>query len=173
MSVFRTLFPSLALATCAALQGCGFSPIYERGSPGHDLLSQIEVAPIEARSGQILRNHLVDVFQQSRSGRADRPYILLIRLSESPEVAAIRRDDVISRGGYSASATFRLLDRAGHQIMNGSADLGSDFEIANSEHATAVARESARDRLMQYLAEEIRMQISTQHPAVNAPPRAR
>jgi LPS-assembly lipoprotein len=161
-----------ALGVALALQGCGFTPIYARGTQASDLLSQIEVAPIAERSGQILRNHLVDMFEPRRGSAARRQYVLQVRIIESRAALAIRRDDVISRGGYSASANFRIVDRAGRQIMTGAAGFNGDFEISDSERATAMAREGTRDRLMQLLAEEIRLQIATQLPSLN-PPQAR
>jgi LPS-assembly lipoprotein len=155
------LFAVLVLAG-HALSACGFTPIYARtgaDDPGA-VLGQIEVAPIGERSGQILRNHLIDMFDPRRDSNTKR-FVLLVTLNESPQVLAFRRDDVISRGGYSASANFRLVDRRGVVVLSGGAGFGSDFEISDSERATALARESARDRLMQTLAEEIRVQLVT------------
>lgn len=165
----RCALAGSSLVVALALQGCGFTAIYARGTQASDLLSQIEVAPIAERSGQILRSHLIDMFDPRSGSAAGRPYVLQVRVSESPQVLALRRDDVISRGGYWASANFRIIDRAGRQIMSGGAGFSGDFEISDSERATAMAREGTRDRLMQLLAEEIRMQIATQLPSLNTP----
>lgn len=170
MSNRRFFVAGFFVALGASLSACGFSPIYARreaSDPGA-LLAQIEVAPIAERSGQILRNNLIDMFDPRREA-GTKQYVLVVTLNESPQVLALRRDDVISRGGYSASANFRLLDRRGAVVISGGAGFGSDFEIADSERATALARQTARDRLMQALAEEIRLQLVTNARAVGRP----
>ncbi|MFM8988614.1 MAG: hypothetical protein ACKOUS_02890, partial [Alphaproteobacteria bacterium] len=44
------------------LAGCGFSPLYGRSEGGAvaEELAKIRVLPIANRSGQVLRNHLLD-----------------------------------------------------------------------------------------------------------------
>jgi LPS-assembly lipoprotein len=155
------------MATALTLAGCGFEPIYaRRGDSGsNELLAQIEVAPILDRPGQILRNHLIDMFDPRRDAR-NKQFVLHARLVESPQVLALRRDDVISRGGYSASVNYRIVDRAGRTVFASGASFSSDFEISDSERATSIAREAARDRLMQQLAEEMRQQIAMQTNAL-------
>lgn len=144
-----------------ALAGCGFQPMYARGGPNApiEIMSQIEVEPIANRSGQILRNHLIDMFDPLRDTRNKR-FVLRARVTETPQVLALRRDDVISRGGYSATVVYSVVDRSGRVQMSGSAGFTADFEISDSERATSIARESARDRLMLQLAEEIRIQVA-------------
>lgn len=171
--MFRRKFLAfLAAWTLPLLSGCGFEPIYATrdGKRVPQLLAQIEIAPIAERSGQILRNHLIDMFDPQRDRSGIRPYVLYVNISETPQVLAIRRDDVISRAGYQAAVTFRLVDRAGRQLMAGATGFSGDFEISDSERATAMAREGTRDRLMQAIAEEIRLQVVTQMPTPNTTP---
>lgn len=159
------ILPRFGFLVVAALTvaGCGFEPLYaRRGDSGAaEVLAQIEVAPILDRPGQILRNHLIDMFDPRRDAR-NKQFVLYARLVESPQVLALRRDDVISRGGYSATVNYQIVDRAGRTIFASGASFGSDFEISDSERATSMAREAARDRLMQQLAEEMRQQIALQ-----------
>ncbi|MCM0018613.1 MAG: hypothetical protein NBV67_01330, partial [Tagaea sp.] len=65
----------------AILAGCGFEPLHRataRGSAA-DSLAAIRIDPIADRSGQILRNYLLD--RLSPRGTPARPdYVLRVRL---------------------------------------------------------------------------------------------
>ncbi|MCM0018644.1 MAG: hypothetical protein NBV67_01485, partial [Tagaea sp.] len=72
---------SAALAAAFVLAGCGFEPLHRttaRGSAA-DSLAAIRIDPIADRSGQILRNYLLD--RLSPRGTPARPdYVLRVRL---------------------------------------------------------------------------------------------
>lgn len=152
---------AVLLALFSGLWGCGFEPIYggREGRQRVEALANFTVLPIAERSGQVLRNYLIDSMGPTNSTGA-RKYQLQVRLNESPQVLALRRDEVISRGGYTASATFQVIDRSGRSLYSGSAAYSTDFEISDSERATYVSRESARDRVMQSIAEDIKLQLA-------------
>jgi len=152
------------IAMLIALSGCGFESVYGSASrkPGAAQLREIEVEPIANRNGQILRNHLIDMFDPLRD-RANKRFVLRASVTETPGIVTLRRDNVISRGGYSATVSFQIYDRAsGRQLVSGGSTIQTDFEIADSEYSTRAARENARERVMQILAEEVREQISAQ-----------
>jgi LPS-assembly lipoprotein len=139
--VTRTRRTALLLLAGAlpALAGCGFSPLYGRGEDGAVTaeLAKIRVLPIANRSGQVLRNHLLDGL--TPMGEPQKPeYTLQVALAEpNMQELGISRSESVVRYGFSAVARFRLLD------------------------ATVSARTSARDRVMEEISNDIRMQVAT------------
>lgn len=154
--VKRRTFAACVLA--AALAGCGFEPLHaQRGAVA--ALPPIQIVPIPERSGQILRNYLLDRMAP-RGESGSQAYTLVIRLSEPRQILALRRDDVISRLGYGAVATYELIDAAGKRVVSGSSSYSTDYEITNSEFATLAAQQNARERVLELVADDIRNQIA-------------
>ncbi len=140
------------------LAACGFEPLHAQRS-AVTTLPPIRVEPIPERAGQILRNYLLDRMAPRGEGGAQ-AYTLAIRLFEPRQVLALRRDDVISRMGYSAVASYELVDAAGKRVVVGSSSYSTDYEITNSEFATLAAQQNARERVLELVADDIRNQIA-------------
>jgi LPS-assembly lipoprotein len=175
--VTRTRRTALLLLAGAlpALAGCGFSPLYGRGEDGAVTaeLAKIRVLPIANRSGQILRNHLLDGL--TPMGEPQKPeYTLQVALAE-PNVQdlGISRSESVVRYGFSAVASFRLINSAGASVLQGASSGSSTFLVTNSEFATVSARSSARDRVMEEIAGDIKTQIGAFLRAGAAAARAR
>jgi LPS-assembly lipoprotein len=149
------------------LAACGFEPLHaQRGAVA--ALPPIRIDPIPDRAGQILRNYLLD--RMAPRGEAGaQAYTLSIRLFEPRQVLALRRDDVISRMGYSAVASYELIDGAGKRVVAGSSSYSTDYEITNSEFATLAAQQNARERVLELVADDIRNQIAVQLRAQDRP----
>lgn len=149
--------------TAPLLAACGFEPLHvQRGSAA--ALPPIRIEPIPERAGQILRNYLLDRMAPRGEGGAQ-AYTLSIRLFEPRQVLALRRDDVISRMGYSAVASYELIDAAGKRVVVGNSSYSTDYEITNSEFATLAAQQNARDRVLELVADDIRNQIAIEFRA--------
>jgi LPS-assembly lipoprotein len=146
------------LGAAPLLAACGFEPLHaQRGAVA--ALPPIRIDPIPDRAGQILRNYLLD--RMAPRGEAGaQAYTLSIRLFEPRQVLALRRDDVISRMGYSAVASYELIDAAGKRVVAGSSNYSTDYEITNSEFATLAAQQNARERVLELVADDIRNQIA-------------
>jgi LPS-assembly lipoprotein len=88
----RRIFCGLSVLTLSgALAGCGFHPVFQQGgqAPGtSEALSQIEVALIPERSGQLLREELQKRFDGA-GGPARKFYELTTSLSLSDDAVAI------------------------------------------------------------------------------------
>jgi hypothetical protein len=109
-----------------------------------------ELAPNRAppnadRPGQILRNNLLHP---------------LTPRGEPSQSLALRRDDVISRFGYSANAGFNLRDAGGRIVLSGTAPFSIDYDVTSSEFATLSSRENARVRVLEPIADDIRGQFA-------------
>ncbi len=155
------------LAAAPLLAACGFEPLHaQRGVVA--ALPPIRIDPIPDRPGQILRNYLLDRLAPRGEG-GGQAYTLSIRLFEPRQVLALRRDDIISRMGYSAVASYELLDAAGKRVVAGSSSYSTDYEITNSEFATLAAQQNARERVLELVADDIRNQIAVQLRAQDRP----
>ncbi len=151
----------LAVLCAASLTACGFEPLLGRYSDGGAIqdLEAIRIEPIPDRSGQVLRNALLDQLTP-RGAATNARYVLRIRLAEPRQTILLRRDDVISRSSYSAQASYELLDLQGKRILTGNSFFTTDYEIASSEFATRTSLENARDRVMELVAGDIRNQLA-------------
>jgi LPS-assembly lipoprotein len=162
----RRVFLGL-LAAAPLLAACGFEPLHaQRGAVA--ALPPIRIDPIPDRPGQILRNYLLDRLAPLGEGGAQ-AHTLVVRLFEPRQVLALRRDDVISRMGYSAVASYELLDAVGKRVVAGSSNYSTDYEITNSEFATLAAQQNARERVLELVADDIRNQIAVQLRAQDRP----
>lgn len=154
--------PLLSLIAVAPLAACGFEPLYGRINDRSlsDELAQVKIDLISNRSGQQLRNHLLDGF--SPRGQPEKPlHTLSVLLFEPrPQDIGIARDDTVVRYAYTVSATFRLADPTGRVVLQGSSSSVSSYEVTNSEFATLMGRNNARDRGLEEIANDLKAQIA-------------
>ena len=149
------------LAALAGTAACGFEPLYGRNANGSvvDDLAAVRIDLIPDRSGQILRNYLLDNLNP-RGQAAQAAYVLSIRISEPRQEVGLQRNDTVTRYAYGVSAQFNLRDTRGVAVLSGSSASGTSFEISDSEFATLSNQASARDRLMQEISNDIRQQLA-------------
>lgn len=152
---------SAAIFACLMLSACGLTPLHRstQTDSARDALSAIRVEPIADRSGQVLRNHLLDRLTP-RGVPRNATYVLRLRLQEPRQTLALRRDDVISRVGYSATAIFDLFDPSGQRVFTGTSSYATDYEVTNSEFATLISAQNARDRVLELVSDDIRNQLA-------------
>lgn len=150
-----------AIALLGLTASCGFEPLYARKDNGSvvDDLAQVRIDLIPDRSGQILRNYLLD--DLNPRGQAAAPnYYLTVRISEPRQEIGLQRNDTVTRYSYGVSAQFSLRDARGGSVYSGSSASGTSFEISDSEFSTIASQLSARDRLMQQISGDIREQLA-------------
>ena len=158
----RFHFRCSLLAALLALGACGFEPLYGRfgDSSIADDLARIKIQVIGGRSGQLLRNHLLDGL--TPKGELARPaYTLRVELLEPrPQDLGIARDDSIVRYSYSSVVRFMLNDPAGRLVLAGQSSSVSSYEVTNSEFATVSGRTNARDRVLEEIAIDMKAQLA-------------
>lgn len=145
------------------LAGCGFQPLM--GQVNHPEVQRsferIRINPIADRSGQILRNYLLDGLTP-RGLQGSELYTLSVTLVEPRREIAIRRDDTASRLSYAATVSFMLYDRAAQRpIFAGGSSSETTYAVTNSEFATFASQASARDRALQEVSADIRQQLAS------------
>jgi LPS-assembly lipoprotein len=138
------------------LGGCGLKPLYGGGSSGAvaQTLAGIEVAPIDGRSGWLVRNALLD--RLAASGAGTPRYRLVIKLDDQIEGFGVRRNEAITRERRTLRARFQLVDvESGKTVVDDSAASDTGIDVAGSEYATIAAEQTALERLAVLLADQI------------------
>ncbi len=160
MSLFRT---GLFVLLVSLLVGCGFQPLY--GSRTQDAsvqqkLAGIDIVPLKGRTGQYLRNELLDL--TTPKGYPQKPvYRLDIGLAEVKSGLAIQEDDTKTRFNLTLDTNFRLVKVAdGEQIYSGSTQTVAAYNVVASEFANLAAENNARKRAALVAAEQIHQQLS-------------
>jgi LPS-assembly lipoprotein len=145
------------------LAACGLQPMYAGGGNGAVArgLAGVDVAPIEGRSGWLVRNALVD-----RLGNGDQSgarYRLDVRLDDKLEGLALLSNDTIARERRTLRARYQLVDMASGEIMLDASD-GSDagIDVVSSEYATIAAENTALENLSKDIANRIVTRIALQ-----------
>ena len=146
------------------LGGCGFERTYAArdggGSPIRQEMSQIAVAPIPERTGQLVRNTLLD--HMTPLGQPDRPaYRLEVRLKEETNGLSLAHDSTITRYKYTLKAAFQLSDaRSGQALLVDHARAITPYNVTRSEFSTQVSAEDAASRSAELVANAIEGRIA-------------
>lgn len=168
----RTLLAVAALA----LAGCGFRPLYGSGpaAPAEDRLAAVAVLPIADRSGQVLRNHLLDLLTpQGPPARPD--FVLDVRLRERIDRLGVQKTELATRANLWLEAIYGLsAPGRDNPVFRGESVAIASFNILGVEDlATLIAEKDARERALRQLAEDIRTRLAAHFvQAGAAPPRA-
>ena len=153
----------LAAAMAAGLAGCGFQPLYgNRAQPGDAAFNdfhQIKVATIPERSGQMLRNELLDRLNY-RGEPAQPRYELKVTLTEDRRDVLVRSDEVATATDMTLTARYQLVERAdGKVLTTGAPRVIARYNVLASPYATLNSAEDARRRAATQLAEDIRARL--------------
>ena len=150
------------ILSCGMLAGCGFEPIYS-GARGQQTVAEfatVKIDRIEERTGQILRNYLLDSINPR--GEPQQPmYILRVEVAESKGEIAVRKSELATRANLSLTASYRLLPARGETpIMARSSAVTASYNLLTNEFATLSAEADARERSARELSEDITRQLA-------------
>ncbi len=158
----KTISRALLVATClAALTGCGFRPLHSRDAGASAArLAEIRISPIADRIGQRLHNLLLDKLTPMGPPATPR-YVLSVRLNESLQNLAVRKDDFATRANLIMRARFTLVrTRDNATMLSANADSVNSYNILSEQFATLSAEDDARARAVQEISGEIRTRIA-------------
>lgn len=148
----RLLAPLVALL---ALSGCGLHPLYGGGGGGPvaTALTQVEIAPIEGKSGWLMTNALRDRLGGTGGGAT---YRLDVRLDDRIAGLGVRRDDSVTRERRTLRARYQLVNLAdGAVLLDATAGSDAGIDVVQSEYATIAAENTALERLAGIVADQI------------------
>ncbi len=151
---------ALLLAPFALLlAGCGLKPLYSGGSGGSvaATLSNVEVAPIDGKSGWLMTNALRDRLAADGTPQ----YRLDVRLDDSIAGFGVRRDDSVTRERRTLRARYQLVNLTdGSVLIDATAGSDAGIDVVQSEYATIAAENTAMERLSGIVADQIVARIA-------------
>lgn len=151
------------LVALGLLAGCGFRPLYGANAGGGgatEELAKVQVAPINDRVGQLVRNRLIDHLTPKGSTAA-RPYRLKVVLTESQEGIALARDEAATRFNYQLRGKFTLSERAtGREMLQGSARSIAVYNVVSADFSTLTAETDAKRRAAREISDEIKSRLA-------------
>jgi LPS-assembly lipoprotein len=153
-----------------ALAGCGLTPVYGthanggKSSPVTTGLNSIYIESIPNRTGQKLRNMLMDrLYQNGRVDPAQAAYRLDIPgVTESIYGLGIAKDATATRSQITLTAVMSLMpahDLETAPMLTRSLRAISSFNTLASQYTTLVTEEDARDQTIRDLADQIVTQL--------------
>jgi len=170
MSWPRLLLLGLALAGLGPA-GCGFRALHavpDAGTAGTadardglDLggeMARIRVEPIANRTGQLVRNALVQRLSP-RGEPADPRYTLKITLTENYSDLGYRRDNYSTLSNLTLTAAFSLQSSEGILLTDSATTIVS-FDSLGARYASVVMERDARDRATVQIADDIRSRLA-------------
>lgn len=127
-------------------------------------LLAIDVAPIAERSGQIMRNHLLDRFTALGQQRKPLLYRLEITLNESERQAGFQSDETATWATMMVTGTFSLISlESKKSITSGSERSSASYSIQQTTedaYALSISRRNARERALQQMSDAIFTRLS-------------
>ena len=163
MLLSRFRFATLIAGATLLVSACGFEPLHRGSSRSSALaLANVEIARIEDRAGQMLRNELL-ARMAPRGYAASPEWKLVVELSESKKEALLEETSFSTRADVIITARTRLIRQSdGLVIDNGSVDAVSSYNIlsAAQEYANVVSERNAREGAIRQVARDIVRQVS-------------
>ena len=134
---------------------CGYEPIYSKNVNTNKELLSISIKNIKNRSGQILRNTLLNQLNPERE-RVIIKYRLEIKIYEEKTSLGFRRDMSATRQDLKITAKY-LLKKAKNEeiIFEEETSSISSFDVVESVYATIVAENDTRNKNLQIISDDI------------------
>ena len=154
----RFIAPFLLILMLAA---CGLKPLYSGGSKGAvaGTLGTIQVAPIEGKSGWLMRNALNDRLGGQDNAAAQ--FRLVVVLDDQISGFGVRADDTVTRERRTLRARYQLVAVAsGETVLDATAGSDAGIDVVSSEYATIAGENSALENLTQKVANQIVARLS-------------
>lgn len=139
-----------------SLSACGLRPLYGGGSGAYTItqLEQVQVGPIDERSGWLLRNALVDRLPGGNNEAGQ--YRLDVLIDDDITRFGIRGDAATTRERRTLRARFQLVSlENGETLLDATAGSDAGIDITSSEYATVAAEQTAVERLSKEVADDI------------------
>ncbi len=148
----------LLLICTVGLAACGFRPLYEGGKgsqiPGQ--LASVRILPIADRTGQQLRNDLLD--RMNPFGRPRHPlYALNVKILETKRELAVQKTALATRANLHIAAEFTLRANRGKakNLFAGKSQITVSYNILAADFATLMAERDARRRAVRVIGADI------------------
>lgn len=152
----------LVVLALPLLGGCGFEPLYgdQRGGSVMGPLAEVEIAPIQERVGQEIRNRLIDRMRSPSRAPAVK-YRLLVSTSSNRADYGVARETAPTFSSVSLVARYSLLDASSGVLLTNNAAIAIvNFSSTTSPFSTLVGDDDARRRAAEQVADTIVNQLA-------------
>lgn len=162
------MYKVIALGFVLVLTACGFQPTYGTKTFGNDgssavvraELSDIAVDIIPNRSGQFLRNRLIDYLYKNGYPAAPRYRLSVSKVEENVVEIGIDKDATASRAQLRMNTRFTLYDlQTQKPVLQRTQRATTGYNILSSQFTTYVTEADAREQGLNMLAEQIAAQL--------------
>ena len=142
------------------LTACGFQPMYGENR-ANTQFNDIKIPPIADRSGQNLRNELIDRLHNGDRSNSGRYSLKVSPFTETREDFDIRDTSDATRTQLRLRTNMRLIDGQNNKVvLNRSLEAFGSYNILDSQFTTRVSRENARDNAIIDIARQIERQLA-------------
>ena len=153
---------TLSLLLCFMLAACGtYRPLYGKGPDGTSVaasLSSMSVQEQHTRSGQLLRNELLDGTQSGGQQR----FSLKLDVTERIIYVAGLSSSSATRRRFNLTAHFDLFDgQSNKSVTAGDSFSNVEFDTVNVPVSDLQAEDAARLRAAKELGQDIRLRLAT------------
>jgi LPS-assembly lipoprotein len=179
----RACIVLVLIALGMALAGCGFTPVYGnysdaiKNSPVSSALNDVYVDSIPDRTGQKLRNILIDrMYKSGRVPLADAAYRLQVNpVQEYIYGLGIAKDATATRSQINLTTHFTLSRHDGTVLIARDITAVSSFNTLASQYTTLVTEEDARAQTIRDLSDQIMtmLELYFTNPSKYTPPQAK
>lgn len=154
---------ALLIPVFCLLSACGFHPVYGTHSgangPVTEQMNQVAIDPIPERTGQMLRNNLID--NMYGKGRPAQPaYHLAVKLQISEEDLGLLTNATAALAAVHVYADYTLADSNGKILANGKMHSTASYDKLTSEYSTLAAHDSAVERTIREISEQLTARVS-------------
>lgn len=161
-NIFAKTRKHLLLPALCLLAACGFHPIYggsTANGPVAEQMSQVAIENIPDHAGQMLRNDLID--RMYRKGRPAQPlYHLSVKLRTSEEDVGTLANSTATLTELNTYADYVLTDAKNGELVKGTAHSATSFSRLDNQYATLAAHDSAIERTVGEVSEQIVNRVS-------------
>jgi LPS-assembly lipoprotein len=160
-------FSILISAAALSLSGCGFQPMYgnysatatQNTTPSS--LSQVAIDIIPDREGQLLRNNLIDRLYKNGYPTTPIATLQIKKLDEVKTELDLTKSSEATRAQLRLTTVMQLIDATtGKIVINKTVKTVTSYNILESEFATRVTEDSARQNAINDLARQIELNLS-------------
>jgi len=163
----RALALTVLLLSSFAMSACGLTPVYgdysdtAKGSPVSSALSSVYIDNIPDRTGQRLKNALMDhMYKHGRPGVSAKYRLQVNPVIESIYGLGIAKDATATRSQIRLGTTMYLYDaQTGERLFARAVKSISSFNTLSSQYTTLVTEDDARIQAIEDLANQIETQL--------------
>lgn len=141
---------------------CGFTPVYGKKSDNVlEKLSEINLSNVTGDDAHLLKNELQN-FLNPKGQNNKAKYNLTVHVSRTMEAQDIQINTAVTRWRIKMKAQYKLTDVTKNKVIVSNWVLREgEFDKVTSEFATYVSEKEANKNIINELAQEIRLRISS------------